>query len=71
MTRATYRAWKCRQGVHRSALTHYCRDCGVYLDPSIWRIRPDGAWTTGEMSRDQVVKMLETWRRIATNGATL
>lgn len=39
MTRATYRAWKCRQGVHRAALTHTCRDCRRHLGPSFWRSR--------------------------------
>lgn len=36
MTRATYRAWKCRQGVHRPLMVSprsigYCKDCRRWI----------------------------------------
>lgn len=39
MTRAKYRAFKCRLGVHRTALRHRCKDCGYDTTPEFWRAR--------------------------------
>lgn len=44
MTRARYRAWKCRQGVHREVCS-WCRDCGVHVRGEYFASRAGDVFT--------------------------
>lgn len=54
MTRATFRAWKCRHGVHRldrKFACCRCRDCSQWVMPNAMLQRAHDQYLSGSMSK--------------------
>jgi hypothetical protein len=69
MKRATFRAWKCRQGVHRFTFTHNqcwvwpaCKDChrsGPNIGPSI--LPTDVSFKAGDIFAGLSLRFIKQW----------
>lgn len=55
MTRATFRAFKCRQGVHRLSLAGQCRDCGA----TWFKLRPSRCLNWSAVAAANVAALFE------------